>query len=224
MRKILSSFILVFAFPFRLLKRTRIDNFIGGLIFGATFSLIVNVLTVQLQETILRQRMLEALEQEIGMNTLQANTILSSANDQIEKKSPLNYFHFPLKYSSDIWTQSSEPLSYVSQLDQETQIKVTSYYLLSIKYANNYVDKAKEMTTAAVPVCFDPGVNLIEENSEECLSRTLAIMQTESYGAADIAKVGFDVLKAFHPTQDRLNNPLLRIIMGNKSTRFFSGQ
>lgn len=42
------------------LKKGKLSSFLGGLIIGALFSLVVNIITVHVQETITRQIYLEA--------------------------------------------------------------------------------------------------------------------------------------------------------------------
>ncbi len=93
MKKVFSSLILAVTFPVKLLKKTKVDNFVGGLIFGAIFSLVVNIVTVQIQETIQKQRILEAVENEILTNTLTANQIAKQNQDKIDKKEALNVFY-----------------------------------------------------------------------------------------------------------------------------------
>lgn len=35
-KKIFSNLLLIFAYPFKLLKKSKFDNFVGGIIFGAS--------------------------------------------------------------------------------------------------------------------------------------------------------------------------------------------
>lgn len=72
-KKVWSNIVLLFSFPVKLLKKSKFDNFVGGLIFGALFSLVVNVATVKIQEDINKQRALEAIEREMIFHTITAN-------------------------------------------------------------------------------------------------------------------------------------------------------
>ncbi len=64
MKKVFSNVFLVFVYPLSFLRKMKVNNFLGGLILGAVISLIVNVATVQIQEKINKQRILEAVENE----------------------------------------------------------------------------------------------------------------------------------------------------------------
>ncbi|HLE49025.1 MAG TPA: hypothetical protein VI819_03280 [Patescibacteria group bacterium] len=224
MKKIFSGVLLVFTFPFRLLKKTKIDNFIGGLIFGAVFSLIVNIVTVSIQENVQKQRMLEALENEIVMNMIQANSIIKQNNTYVKEGTTVNLLYSPFRYSSDVWTQSSEPVSYIAQLDQTTQIKVITYYLNTIKYANSNIDITEDFFKKAKSYCFDENLILLPENKESCELWSRLAYQSETSAAEGMSDSSFGVLQQFHPTKDRLNNWFLRLIMGTKSTRILSGE
>lgn len=78
MKKVWTSITLLFSYPFLVLKNTKIDNFVGGLIVGAIFSLIVNIATVKVQEDINKQRALEALEREMIFHTITAKSLIES--------------------------------------------------------------------------------------------------------------------------------------------------
>lgn len=204
-------------------KKIRFNSFVGGLIFGAVFSLVVNIATVQLQEIIQKQRILEAVENEIMSNTLMASNILSTNNKNIEDKSPPNIFHPFFRYSNDLWTQSSEPLQYIAQLDQETQISVNVYYTTTIKHINNMVEKYDEIAREKLKNCYEFS-KLNNKEKEVCSNDYWMILNWEGNTASDIAKQGFDLLSKFHPTKDRKENIILSFLMGNKSVRILSGK
>jgi uncharacterized membrane protein YgaE (UPF0421/DUF939 family) len=72
MKKIIPNTLGTILIPIRLLKKISRNNFINGLIVGAICSLIVNIITVQVQEELQKQRILEAIENEIMTNMLQS--------------------------------------------------------------------------------------------------------------------------------------------------------
>lgn len=224
MKKVLSTLILGITFPIKLLKRTKIDNFVGGLIFGALFSLFVNVVTVQIQETIQKQRILEAVENEILNNTLQANYVASQNQTTIDQKGKYNPFYGTQRYTRDIWTQSTEPLQYVAQLDQDTQTKVVSYYSATVNLTNRLLDNVDYRLDKELEGCFEIDSKIVLILQEKCNDVYHLILGMERDAAMEMAKNGIDVLTKFHPTQDRLNNWFLRLLMGNKSTRVLSGK
>ena len=222
MKKTLSSLLLVFTFPFRLLKKTKVDNFVGGLIFGAIFSLVVNIATVQVQELIQKQRILEAIENEIVSNLLRADNILKTNNDALEKGTPVNYFYVAPEYSSDLWSQSSEPLQYVAQLDQRVQSGVIIYYSITVRNSNDLVGRTNEVINRTMDLCFD-FQTFIMKDSEECKLWNRMVRDVENSSARLISGESLKLLEIFHPTQDRLKSKFLRFMMGDKSMRILSG-
>lgn len=223
MKKIFSPLLLIFTWPFKFLKKSKFDNFVSGLIFGAIFSLVVNILTVQVQEAIQRQRILEAIENEIASNYLRAGNLITQNSQEANKNIQNNFFYISQKYSSDIWTQSSEPLQYIAQLDQETQIKVVVYYSNLILNVNNFVDKANEILDKINDLCFSLETGERKEN-DTCMTLSNLAREAENMAAEQVIKYSEDLFKVFHPTQDRLNSKFLRFMMGNKSIRMLSGE
>lgn len=223
MKKVFSNLLLITSFPFRLIRKLKIDNFVGGLLVGAIFSLIVNVVTLQFEELIQKQRILEAVENEIASNLIRANNILRTNNENIGKKVFINNFYVPPKYSSDLWTQSSEAIQYIAQLDPEVQTLVFTYYSFTVPTSNGFVDKTNEMLKVLFDRCFSIETALMKEN-ELCYELNDTSRQLENIAAEFISKEGFRVLQAFHPTKDRLSNRLLRFSMGDKSVRLLSGE
>jgi hypothetical protein len=221
MKKIFSGILLTITLPVRLFKKTKIDNFVGGLIFGAIFSLVVNVVTVQVQEIIQKQHILEAVENEITNNTLKANYL--SKQDVLDSKS-YNPFYVVQRYSSSLWEQSSEPLQYIAQLDQETQIAVTGYYTTTVPLNNGMLDKAEKITDERLVGCVNFDKTLNSDKLEECKKWNDIKLSLEQSTGVEMAKQGFDVMSKFHPTKDRLNNWFLRLLMGSKSVRVLSGE
>lgn len=222
MKKIFSNILLVFTYPIKLIKKSRIDNFVGGLLIGALFSLLVNVITNQFQEVIQKQRTLEAIENEIVSNMVIANTLWQSNDEQDSRKEAIIYYKTSLKYSSDTWFQSSEPLQYVAQLDPEVQIAIHGYYFTTISVANSWVEKANKTIDKTVDACYDKYSNLRKGNSEECLVLSSMSRGIESLAAETISKESYKLLQIFHPTKDRINSRLLRLFMGNKSMKILS--
>jgi hypothetical protein len=224
MKKVFSGLFLIFSYPFRLLKKWKFDNFIGGLLFGALFSLIVNIYTVHIQETIQRQRVLEALENEIMLNTLTADEVFRYNMSQIDSSPTFNPFYVVRRYSRDLWQQSTEPLQYTSQLDQETQIALTTYYTLTVPINNGQIDNIINLTNQKLLDCYNLENPELVDYSDYCTNWSIHRYIMETYPAEDMSEAGYDLLAKFHPTADRLDNWFLKLIMGDKSTRILSGK
>lgn len=221
MKRSVNSVLILLTWPFRLFRKTKVDNFVGGLIFGAIFSLIVNVLTVQLQEMIQRQRILEAVENEITNNTLRANSI---AQQEHNTKESYNPFYTIQRYSKDIWGQSSEPLQYISQLDQQTQIIISNYYSTTVPLTNAMLDRLERVTDEKLENCITYDATSFVKDNEECKTWNNLRLELEKSTAVEMANQGLEVMNKFHPTKDRLNSPLLKLILGSQSTRILSGE
>lgn len=223
MKKIVSSLLLIVIWPFRFLKKSKFDNFVSGLIFGAVFSLVVNIITVQIQEEINKQRALEALENEIMINVLQANNIIKTNDEASKNNTPINFFYYSPTYSIDFWTQSSEPLRYTAQLDQDIQGKIMLLYSMIFKNANGYVNRTNNLIEEELPKCFTDNL-VYKQDDNNCIKLKDSIRVSENLAADLVSKFGNEVLNCFHPTQDRLKNWLLKLLMGTKSTKILSGQ
>jgi hypothetical protein len=223
MKKIIPSTIGTILIPIRLIKKISRNSFINGLIIGAVFSLIVNIITVQVQEELQKQRILEAVENEIMTNMLQAGNVIKFNNNALATKQKINYLYTSMPYSRDLWEQSSEPLRYIAQLDQDLQIKLIGYYTYSTRFNNTLVDKTNSLLKEH-SACFFSVEPLSKKDQELCDVWNEAILQTELMAATAIEENSFELLKSFHPTKDRLNNPFLRIMLGDKSMRILSGK
>jgi hypothetical protein len=219
MKKIFNSLVLLFIFPLRSLKKTRIDNFLGGLIIGALFSLAVNIITVQIQEIVNKQRVLESIENEINLNHLQANNKISTNNMGMEKDEYVNYFYTSPHYSSDFWTQSSDSLRYVTQLDSDIQASIMLYYSLIIRNSNLLVNKSNNIINREYENCFNTYTEIDLLKSEECLFISDKIRQAENIAAQLVQDYSSDLLEVFHPTKDRQNNRFLKILLGDKAVK-----
>lgn len=224
MKKIINSAALVVLYPLKFFRKIKLNTFLGGLLIGAMFSLIVNLITAQVQEIVTKQHILEAVENEILSNTLMANNIVDSNKADLDSGKKYNPFRFIRKYSRDLWEQSSEPLQYISQLDQERQIAVIGYYTITIPLYNGALDNLEKFTYSQLANCMPLEGNLKADESEHCKLWNQVLLESEKSTALSVAGDGFKVLKVFHPTKDRLNNWFLKLIMGNKSTRVLSGE
>jgi len=223
MRRLISSITYFFTWPFRILKKSRIDNFVGGLIFGAVFSLVVNIATVQLQEVIQKQRILEAVENEIVTNAIRAGVRIEQNENQVREKQLPNYYHTPLKYISNVW-QNSEAIKYTVELDPEIQGEIQIYYSSAIESANELVELDYRLQQSRLSDCYFSFEQLEETQKETCLEIYQTMLLNEADTAESVLNNSYNLLKKFHPTKDRLSNPLLRLLLGDKAMVVRSGK
>jgi hypothetical protein len=201
-----------------------LTSFASGIIFGAIFSLLVNIITIQVQETIQKQRVLEAIENEIVENAIQSNFIINNNTERIKNNEKPNYYMPIQKYSDEVWG-TSEALKYIIHLDPETQGKLYSYYSVIIRNTNLAIDQDRELSKEKLGECyFDFEKTLTKEKTDLCSLIYIQILKNGTSSATLVGDHSFELLKSFHPTQDRLKNSLLRLLMGNKSIRILSGK
>lgn len=226
MKKVFSNLLLIFVLPFKQFKKIFKDNFLSGLILGALFSLLVNVISMQVQGVVDKQRILEAIENEIVSNLVNANNVITLNQQDIDKKIQLYSLYVFKKYSRDLWAQSSEPLQRVSQLDQKTQIAIHNYYTLSLPFSITIQDKIIRAKEKLDDYCFEYlGSEIKKDKINECNFMFYELLKLEMTTSGKyVSEDSFKLLKQFHPTKDRLNNPFLRFLMGSESTRILSGK
>ena len=222
MRKIFSNIILVFTFPIKLLRKTKIDNFVGGLIFGALFSLMVNITTVKVQEDLSKQRTLEALEREIVEHYLTANQFVRAEIDAY-KKTDEEYLVLDnvlsSRYETRMW-ESGNVAAYLFEIDPAVAGKIQAYYGIIIKTANRFINENEENFRRSYHVC-TPSYEFLENGKREskkvCNKLLRIALTTQTIYTDNVYSSVEEIRKDFHPTQDRLNNPWLRFLLGNKA-------
>lgn len=205
-------------------RKIRFDNFIGGLIIGAIFSLVVNVFTVQIQESVSRQRALEAIEREVAQHYLDT-TLFYNEKDYFEGlASSGEGLYYPevfyYRLNAKIW-DSGEALKYIFELDPEVATDLSSYYERAVRISNNSFGRIQDefeesfnIRCRPSNVLRDPDFRPDTDYCNALILETFAI-----YGSVydDVSGVTDTVLQNFHPTQDRLDSIWLRFILGNKS-------
>jgi hypothetical protein len=221
MRRIINSLLLVLHWPFQLLRKTKTNSFVGGLMFGAIFSLVINVLTIQIQEVINRQRALEALENEMVVNLVHANNIINKYERLFGSGEHINYFYYSTPYSTDFWSQSGESLRYISQIGGQTQAGLMVYNTYILRNANAAVARANSILILDYPSCFTEELFFMEDDAR-CLNLVNTILTFEKFAADLVLEYGEEVLDNFRPTKDRLNSTLLRFLLGTEAVGILS--
>jgi len=220
-KRIFSNLLSLFVIPLLLttkikktLIKSKIDNFIGGLLIGAIVSLLVNYITFNIQDNLQRQRILEAVENEILTNTINANSLISSNRKEIEANRTLNYFYTSPSYSSSVWN-SSGVLNYIVQLPKEDQIKLFGYYFTTerINSLINKTEKIRETNASKCTALMNDKFTV--PDMQYCVALNRELLNEDNSSAYNIAKQGLDTLHSFHPTSDRLKNPILKFFLGS---------
>ena len=216
MSKINQNLKQIFSYPLLLLKKLTKDTFVNGLIFGAIFSLVVNIITIQIQESIQKQRIYEALENEILTNSITAASIMDENDRAIKDGVAPDYYHPSATYNNDVWN-SGEVLKYIVQLDPDLQAEIFSYYNPFILQINEISQKDILLTNDALKSCYTDYENLNNLKKSVCRRSYYNFLEKESGAASNVYDWSEELLGKFHPTKDRLKSPILRLIMGKKT-------
>ncbi len=225
MNKIFSNFTTGFQIPFqhafqkseKLIKHLKMDTFLGGLIIGAIFSLIVNMITIYITDEIAKQRALESMENEIVNNEIQAEETISLDNNLIKTDQNPNIFYTYNTYSDNVWNNPLT-LQYFDQLEPNLQEKIVGYYNYLLKYNNNSVTKINSFSQSSyMQGCYTLDSLPSKQIVGSCKKKNLELLETERNIAISVYNSSLNVLKIFHPTKDRLNSWYLKLLMGNKA-------
>lgn len=206
------------------IRKIKFNGFLGGILIGALFSLFVNVITVQIQETINKQRVLEAIEWEIFNNASLSTNIVDEAGIIFKESRIPSPFYVYRSYSRDFWQQSIEPMLYIAQLSPEIQTKLMVYYTVTVPGLNNLVESNKKISENLLQDCYSVYKEISSEEMNNCKKFYYEIVKTNMDTANDMFEESFDILQTFHPTQDRLNNVFLKLMMSGNSVRVLSGK
>ena len=209
----------IFSNLFVIVRRFKADSFVGGLIFGAIFSLIVNIITIQIQELVQKQRVLEAVENEIAFNARLASRIIEKNTKKIQENTQPSFFDTRPQYVTKVWG-TSEALKYIVQLSASVQADLGSYYDILLPGHNSILEKYEELSRKYLADCF--GATLTLKAQTECLEWNKIILSGEMETAKKVGEESVNILHSFHPTRDRLNNWLLRMILGNTAIGMLS--
>ena len=222
MEKSTNSLKNIFSYPLLLFRKLGKDTFVTGLIWGALFSLVVNVVTIQLQESLQRQRVFEAIENEVLSNMITASSVMEENNYIIENKKDPDYFKLPAIYNDEVW-RSSEALKYIVQLDPTLQAELYSYYNPYIMLTNWTGERGVKLAEQTLKDCYFSLDNLSSSRQQVCQKNYYNYLEAQSGLASDVYDWSSYILGVFHPTQDRLSNPLLRLTMGKKAIEALKG-
>ncbi len=194
-------------------------NFLTGILIGAIFSLIVNLITNQIGEAITRQKSLEALEIEISDHHQTNIGMINNYNTGNYKKGAIRVY-IEKRYGDNIW-KSLASTTFFYSLPPKTQALLLSYYSNIIgggnsvmlnndqivhNYLNNYI------------VCQFGGGDCTKEIY---LYNKVSDFYNEQQAATGtfVDKYDYDISKLFHPTRDRINDPILSFLMGKEALR-----
>ena len=211
-------------FIFRLFKKTKIDNFVFGLMFGAIFSLVVNVLTVKIQEDLTKQRALEALDREITYHIIEIRSVLDQEKEFSQKpyKEISTYAIDDImsqRLGTEVW-QSREVSRYLLEMDPKVAAEVELYYKVLVSNVNRNLERNQNDFEALFKAC-RPFYKIIEskeaQTTEYCETIAKNSIQLQAMTIGMFIDNISKVTKSFHPTEDRLHSWWLQLLLGNKS-------
>lgn len=220
---------LVFSSPLliiRFFKKSKLDDFVVGVFFGAIFSLIVNIITVRVQETIVKQRVLEALEKEITLHTVMANSVLEEEKRLLtmdKSKLTNDYLTSDLviskRFNARAWN-TTEANKYLLEIDPLAAAEIEGYYTGIIEPFNILLEKNQNDHNELHQAC-EPFYTLItgkeSKDPQFCNAIIINTINLQASIVKDIYKYTNTVKEKFHPTNDRLNSFWLKILLGDQS-------
>lgn len=207
-------------------RRRKSDNFIAGLLIGVVVSLFVNIFTIHVQESIAKQRALEAVERELVQQIIDANSV---ANEENELKVALKdgkHLYYPNSMSkrleNRVWN-STEVLKYIFELSPSVSAKLSSYYSTRVESTNNFLDQTQNDFNEIYNTRCRQLNQLVDSNfvldQTFCDALILKQMELVTDWFVDIHDNLKDALTDFHPTQDRLDSFWLRTLLGGESVK-----
>ncbi len=197
-------------------------NFLTGILIGAIFSLLVNILTNQIGEQITRQKSLEALEIEIQTHHQLDISMIDNVSKGAYKKSNAYYYNI-WRYGDNIW-KSLASTTFFYSLPPKTQGILISYYATIINGVNNSLANNAQIVNKYqndYAICVFEGGDCINQRTKQNNVIDFYSLQQSSWGVF-VDKYDYDIQKVFHPTRDRLNNPILNILMGKEALPILS--
>lgn len=206
----------------RFLNKSKFDNFVGGIVFGALFTIFLNLINFQIQEVIQRQKIFESLENELVGHAITSKNVLDKVEEKRKTNSMPNYFDYTNYYSDNFWN-NTESIKYIVQLDPELQGLLVTYYEIVVKQSNAALLKNEQLKDDFLKDCYQGISKNLRLDIESCKEEYKTFLGNEESTAINMGTNSLDILKKFHPTQDRLNNPFLRFMLGDKSVRVLSG-
>jgi hypothetical protein len=223
MKKNKSIFLIPFI-VFKILKKTKIDNFVAGVVFGALISLLINIVTVKIQDTVSRQRALEAVERELTYHILDVNAILNQEKlvRQATGSADINIDGVMAKrFSTKVW-DNTEIYSYLLEIDPEAASQVEIHYETIVKGLNRLLEENENYYQELYKPCrpfYSYLSGKTQETTEYCLYIQSKSIESQSTIAYKVLASMDQVKKFYHPTKDRLNNFWMSLLLGNRSVK-----
>lgn len=215
----------------RFFKKIKLDNFVGGLIVGAVFSLVVNVATIQVQESIDKQRVLESIEREIAGHLLDTSSFSDDYDSTTQKlRDDPNYrldksIYLTQRFDTRVW-DSSEISKYIFELDPKIAGDLSIYYDTLIDGYNRLLDDNQASVDRIYVIKCDILNSFIDNSFTPNLEDCNALQEASNNHLfdlyRDVNQKSLSVLKTFHPTQDRLDSLWLRTLMGGDSVKILT--
>ena len=221
MKKIFSSLLLVFTSLLRTIKKSKFNNFVAGLMFGAVFSLVVNVTTVKVQENISKQRALEALERELISHSLAMNSIARD-EDSAYSEDDADYI-FPttigFRLSSRVY-KSDVVIPFMFEINPDVAARIETYYDFVVQNVNQNLERNESTYNELSEKCQIMYSFYYGEEREEvkkCNELVRITLTSNKVFSPLVHDHVNEIRESFHPTQDRLNSRWLRLLLGDQA-------
>lgn len=182
---------------------------------------------IGIQESLSRQRALEAVERELTFHLLDVSTIINEEKRLIEASNSgtLNIDNVAVdgvmakRFSTKVW-DNTEIYRYLLELNPEVAPSVELYYETIIKGTNRMLEESNNYYTKLYEPC-KPFYSILTGNKPQDINYCSLVaqrsIQTQSDIAYSILKHQEEVKQKFHPTKDRLNSLWLRFLLGTNS-------
>lgn len=198
--------------PLQLIKKVFTKN---GLIITLLIGSLVSLISFKIEDQVKRQRYLELLQIEIRMNYLTASDIARKLSNQ----GSINNFNV---FSSDVFKAGLES-GYILTIPQHLQSEMYAIYTVGIPEINNII---YHQTTLIEQVEYEWELCILDQALNPSLScekkKMLRDIAEHTYSQlrADVAshleRQLQNLSDDFNPAQERLDSPLLRLLMGGQ--------
>jgi len=182
---------------------------------------VVSIATSHMEDMVKRQRYLELLEYEIETHLAEAKNLPEQYNESTD----FNKHYIPNKFYQSVLNSG-----YLISIEPQLFLEITTYYEL-VNLANqrlqrnyDYHDQIENdwvlcgynATSSATLESCDEKKQILDKANNYIPEREKNIWNGTVKWIYD-----YEINKKFHPTQDRLDSPLLKLLMGNKALQDF---
>lgn len=188
-----------------------------GLLVILLSGIAVSLIASRAEDTVRRQRYLELLEYEIRTHLSLAHYLPENYGDSND----FNKHYIPSKFYQAILNSG-----YLTTIDPQLFLEITTYYEL-VNLANQrlerhyeYFDQLNNNWVLCRYTAFNPKELSLCDKHKEILDKATKYIpdREKNIWIGTVSWIqNYHIDERFHPTHDRLNSPILRILMGNEA-------